>query len=407
MKKERLWTRDFTLAVLSGVFASTIIYTLLTTMALYSMGRYGAGEGLAGFVASIAMVGGVMGRLFSGVYADRIGRRRVAVTASILGVVICALYFFPVGVVPFLAIRFFHGVMGSCVHNTMATAVIDFIPPARRAEGIGLYSLSYVIAMALGPWLAMFIVAHSSYTALWFVNIAFAIASMAFLLAVRFAPTAFTKEQEAKLRKKTGVAGVLEKSAMPLALTILLLSLCYTAVGAFIETYAKQVGSAWVATVFFLIYSLFILVLRPMAGRLIDRHGENFVMVPSFIIYMACLAAMGLAGMLSAAYAAVLLIAAAVLMAFGYGLILPFGQAIAIKYAEPFSFSKITSTYFSFSEVGMGIGAFIFGLIAAGIGFSNMYFVAILFVLTGFFLYWLLHGRSHRPPAERRGDGGV
>ena len=396
MKQDKLWTRDFTLSILAGFFASMVTSVLMTTMALYAMSRFGAGEGLAGFASSIAMIGSIFGRLFAGRQSDRIGRRRLALTASALNIVMCALYFLPVGIRPILVIRLVHGAMSGCVHNTMATAVIDFIPPARRTEGLAIYTLNFTLALAVGPPLCMYLADRWPYTALFGANCCFAVVSLSVLAAIRFVPSAFTEEQIAQLSSRRGIKNIFEKAALPLSFTIIPLSMCYASVSAFIETYANQLDMVWAASAFFTIYGLIIIVSRPLAGRLADRRGENYVMIPTMLINAAGIIALGMAGILSGGAAAALFISSSFMMALGFGTLLPIGQAVAVKRAEPQYFGRITASYWVFSDAGMGIGAFIFGLVASVSGLSGMFFIETAAAAAAIVVYWLLHGRYNR-----------
>ncbi|MCL1896232.1 MAG: MFS transporter [Clostridiales bacterium] len=397
MKQERLWTRDFTLAVVTGFFAAMVVSVLMTTMAVYSMGRFGVGEGLAGFTSSIAMIGSIIGRFFTGRHFDRIGRRRLAMTAGFLNAVVCLFYFIPTGIGPLLAIRLVHGVMSGCVHNAMSTAVIDFIPPARRAEGIAVYTLNFTLALAAGPALGMYIADRWSYNALFAANLCFAVVSIAVLAFIRFAPSVTGEGKTAQAGGAKAAGGVFERSALPLSFAIAPLCMCYASVSAFIEAYTGQLGIVWAASAFFIIYGLFIIVTRPLAGRLIDRRGENHVMIPTMLINTGGIVALGLAGVLPGGVApALVVVAAAFLMAGGFGAILPMGQAIAVKRAEPHRFSQITATYWVFSDGGMGVGAFALGLIASKAGFTGMFFFETAVALGALAVYWLLHGRHNR-----------
>ena len=395
--KEKLWTRDYALAFFAGFFNALIVSTMLTLMAVYSMGKFGVSEGLAGFTASIAMVGCVIGRLFAGTNTERIGRRKMAMWVNILNVLCCGLYLLPITHVgPFLAIRLLHGVMLGTSHNTLATVALDFIPSSRRTEGLAIYTLNFTVALAVGPALGIVIATKWSYMAFFAANLIFAVAGLIVTYLIRFAPTLFTEEQMARPKLSEGFSAFFEKSAMPLSLTILLLSMCYTGATAFIETYVDSLGVGWIASIFFIIYSLSIIMTRPFAGRLADRRGENFVLVPAIIFYAISLLLLGLAGLLPSVLAPALIIATSFIMALGFGSILPTGYATAIKYGQPHRYTKITSTYYIFSDGAMGIGALVFGLIASKAGFSITFFIAIAFILGGLIIYWTKHGRFHR-----------
>ena len=397
MEKEKLWTREFILVTISLFFAALVQYSLLTTLAVFSMRSFGVSEGLAGFTASIAMFGSIIGRLYQGASEKRLGRRRLGLVANILQTIMCVFYFIPMPIGPFFAVRFVHGIMSGTVQNTMSASAMEFIPLSRRAEGINTNSLAYVAAIALGPAFGLSVINQWSYTGLWIsVLIYAAIATITFAL-VRFKPWEKpVQEKQAKPHGKDLFWSIIEKTALPLACMIFLLTLCYTTMIAFMETYTIEIGLTWMASVFFITYSIMVVITRPLGGRIVDKRGENSVMVPAISIYVVSLVLLGLAGIMPVSAAPAMLIAAAILTACGFGVILPTGQATAVKYVDISNVGKTISTYYSFFDIGMGVGAFILGSVASKAGFSNMFLISVVFVVAALIIYWRFHGRHHR-----------
>ncbi|WP_229249981.1 MFS transporter [Desulfosporosinus shakirovi] len=77
-------------------------------------------------------------------------------------------------------------------------------------------------------------------------------------------------------------------------------------------------------------------------------------------------------------------------MALGYGNILNMGQTIAIKSVDPHRIGTATSTYFVFSDTGMGLGPLIMGFIVTWKGFSSMFQVEAGIVTLSILLYYVL-----------------
>jgi predicted MFS family arabinose efflux permease len=80
----------------------------------------------------------------------------------------------------------------------------------------------------------------------------------------------------------------------------------------------------------------------------------------------------------------------------GYGNVLNIGQAIAVSVVPPEKVGVATSTYFIFSDIGMGVGAFAMGGIASAKGFPFMYFTEGIMAIAALCLYWFLYGRKMR-----------
>lgn len=60
MNSQKLWTKNFILATLSGLFAAMVFYITMTTLALYADESFQASASIAGLVASIFVLGSVV-----------------------------------------------------------------------------------------------------------------------------------------------------------------------------------------------------------------------------------------------------------------------------------------------------------------------------------------------------------
>jgi MFS family permease len=72
------------------------------------------------------------------------------------------------------------------------------------------------------------------------------------------------------------------------------------------------------------------------------------------------------------------------------------GQAIAITLSPPHRVGLATSTFFSLTDGGVGIGPLFLGLLVPSIGFRGLYMLMAGGAIFSMFLYYLLHGRKKR-----------
>lgn len=393
MNHQKLWTKNFILATLSGLFAAMVFYITLTTLAMYAVETYQASASIAGLVASIFVLGSVIGRIFSGRYIERIGRKKLIFFGCLLFFLVSFIYLLPVGIVPLLVIRLLHGITFGVVHTALSTVVISFIPQARRGEGIGFFSLNFVFATALGPSIGIFAIKHYSYSVLFAICALSAFLCLLLACFVKIENPVFTGEQIAHMKEKFSLSDIFERNALPISLIIIIMSLCYTGVTAFLDSYTIELQLTFIAPIFFLVYGIFVLIFRPLAGKLLDKRGDNIVMLPTIVFFAASLF------VLAYAHSEYMFMLAAVLMALGYGNILIMGQAIAVKSVDPHRVSTATSTYFVFSDAAMGLGPLIMGLVVTWKGFSGMYLVEGVIVTFSILLYYVLHGRHAHPKA--------
>jgi MFS family permease len=385
--EQKLWTKNFVFATFSGLFSSLVFYITMTTLAVFAVETYHASTGISGLVAGIFVIGSAAGRLFSGRYIELAGRRRIILWSGALFLLVGMVYMVPLSLSFFLIVRFLHGMAFGVLHNALSTVVISYIPPERRGEGIGYFSLNFVFATALGPFIGILLIHNFSYTILFGVCAIFAAAALILVCFMNIKTPEFTPEQILNLKAKHTIGDMFEKKAMPLAIIIIIMSMCYQGVTTFIDTYTIELNLANFSSVFFIVYAGMILVVRPLAGKLLDKRGDNFVMLPIIVFFAASLLTLSLAnGKLP-------IVLAAILMAFGYGNILNMGQAIAVSAVPIHRVGTATSTYFIFNDLGQGLGPLLLGLIAAGKGFPAMYLTESIIVLASILLYYVLHGR--------------
>jgi MFS family permease len=384
---QKIWTKDFIIATVSGLFSSMVFYITMTTFAGYAVTTYGVNESMAGLVAGVFVVGSAFGRLFSGRYVELIGRRRLILFGAIFFFIIGLAYLIPAGLVAFLIIRFFHGATFGIFHNSLVTVVTGIIPVTKRGEGMGYFSLNFVVATAFGPFIGLFFIHAFSYKALFIVCSAIALLSLIMILFMKIEKPKFTEEQTVNLKAKHSFTDMFEKKALPISVMIIISSMCYTGVTAFLDSYTAALDLLTAAQIFFIVYGAVIIIVRPLAGKLLDKKGDNIVMFPTLVFFATSLLVIGLATNVF------LLIVAAVLMAFGYGNILTVGQVIAANAVPHHRIGTATSTYFIFNDLGQGLGPLLMGLIATGRGFSVMYLYEAGIVAGSIALYYILHGR--------------
>jgi MFS family permease len=387
MNAQKLWTKNFILTSLSALFSALVFYIAMTTLAMYAVISFEASASIAGLVASIFVIGGVIGRIFSGSYIERIGRRKIILLSSILFFLASSAYLLSVGIVPLLTIRFLHGVTFGILHNALSTVVISFIPKARLGEGIAFFSLHFTIAIALGPFIGMFFIQNFSYKMLFAACAISALLCSLFTFFIKIEEPVFTNEQIAHFKGKISLRNIFEYGAVPIAFVMIFMSLCYSGITAFLNSSTAEMRLSYIASAFCLVYGVCMMVFRPLAGKLLDKKGDNIVMFSTIIFYAASLF------MIAFARSSVPFLIAAVFLAIGYGNILNIGYTIAVKSVDPHRVSTATSTYFVFSEIGLGIGPMILGLVVTWKGFSTMYLVEAGIIILSIPLYYALHGK--------------
>ena len=403
MHTEKLWSKNYILSMLSALFSSMVMNMTVTTLTLYAINTYHIGTSAGGFLAGIMLVGGAFGRTITGRYMGS-HPRKVILFVTTFSFIISLLYIPSTGLVTFFIIRFLHGFMYGSVHNSISTIVVSFIPPKRIGEGLSFFSLSFPVSTAVGPFIGMMLIENFSYRTMF---VAASISSGITLILVlmlnikdNIATQSPIKKEETK-SVSSFFSSFIDVKLLPLSLVVALASMCYSGVTTFIDPYLKSIDLPKTAPLFFITYACLILIFRPPVGKLLDRKGENFVLTPAIIFF-----SLGLT-ILSFATTQTVVLANAIPLALGFGNILTTGNAIAVKMATSGNVGRATSTYYVCTDIALGVGPLLLGIIATSGGFETMYRVAAGILILVLVLYYIIHGRKVKTYAQAGLNNGV
>ncbi|MGG4197902.1 MFS transporter [Peribacillus frigoritolerans] len=384
----RLWTKDFVIVSSINFFITLIFYLLMVTLAIYAVNELDASTSEAGLISGIFIIGTLIGRLFIGRFIDSIGRKKTLFIGLIFFTLTTILYFVDLGIGFLLVNRLIHGMAMGMASTATGTIVAQIIPPTRKGEGIGYYSMSATLATAIGPFIGLFMAQHTSFQVIFSFCLALGVISLitAFFLYVP-ALKVTAKVTESKGFK---LSNFIEPKALPISIITLLLAFCYSSVLSFISFYAIEIDLVNTASFFFVVYAVAVLISRPFSGPLMDRKGSNFIMYPAFIIF-----GVGLL-LLSMTTNSFTLLAAGFLIGLGFGNMQSSSQAIAVKLTPPHRMGMATSTFFIMLDAGLGFGPYILGFIIPITGYSTLYVILGVLVILTSVLYYFLHGKKER-----------
>ena len=390
MDKPRLLTKNFLIAAFVNFFAALNYYLLMVSISAFSVDRLHSSHSRAGLASGMFMIAALFGRLYSGKRIERFGQKRTLRVALISGLALTLLYFKVNGMTSLLVIRFLHGASFGIASTAAGTIVANVIPRKRCGEGLGYYMLSVTLALAAGPFLGIFINRHGGYGIIFLVCTIFATLSLAASLFLSSPEIELTRE-ELKATRDFNLGSLFELKAVPISIICGVVIFCYSSILAFLASYSKEIHLVEAASLLFVVYAVVVLVSRPVVGRIFDSRGENVVMYPAIVIF-----ALGLA-VLSQSHHGYAILAAGALIGLGAGAVQSATQAIAVKSTPPQRMGLANATYFAFSDVAVGTGPFVFGLLVPSIGFRGVYVSAGILALSCTFLYHALHGKGVSP----------
>ena len=387
MEKQSLWNISYIRMCFSSFFQYLTHYILLVALPIFVVQILQQGENQAGLALTFFQIGAVLFRPFAGKWMDDFEKKKVLFASLALFCAICFMYLGVQTLFFLLILRFFHGAGFATGTTATATMVTVFSPPSRMGEGVGYLAVFTSIAMVIGPFIGLKIIADYSSTVL------FAVCAVFGLLAFLCGKVSSIPEQKTKgqitSKKAFSWRSLFEPNALPIALCGGLLALVYSSLLGFLPLYARKIGMMDTASYFFAVYALAMVLSRPFINKLVDRVGVNLVVYASVFVYFS-----GMVGLSQVDNPMQFLVAGAVI-GLGFGGLNPSFQTLAVLAAPRNKSGLATSTYFLSMDVGVGLGSFILGVVADFTSYRVMYlFCSIVVVFIAVLFYFINHGNE-------------
>jgi MFS family permease len=362
-----IWTGNFVLLCIAGLTLLVCAQVLLPTLPLYVL-KIGGTQGDVGLVMGAYSICATIMRAVSGWLSDRYGRKRIVISGLIVMLAVTVLYRTADSILFVGTIRGLHGLFYGLAGTTMAAIVADSLPATRMAEGLGYYGLMAPLSMGLAPMIGIWLVTGRGYSAL-FVFVT-SLAAMTLLTAL---PVKSTRIRVPVQETSPGgtLSNFLEKTALLPSAVMFLLSLVNGAMVYYIALYAADLHVGNVGS-FFAASSLLMVVSRPVSGRWADRGGSAHVILIGFVSLIAGVIVIGLSRTMAG------FILAGTLVGVGYGFSMPTLQAFAVRNAPAGRRGAATGTYYASFDMGIGLGAVVWGFVAAASGYQTMYFTTLI-----------------------------
>lgn len=390
MAKAKLWTKQFVFVSIVNFVLMLSMYLLLVTMAPYSIDTYGASVSMAGLVASIFVIGSLIGRLFAGRKIQQIGSKKILLIGSSIFLILSLLYFLPLGIYVLTVLRLVQGIALGLATTATATIIAEVIPPSRNGEGIGYFSMSVVLATAIGPLIGVALVSSFGYTSMFVFSTVMAMVSFLLAIVVKAPIIEKTVDMENEQNKGLKLSNFFELNALPVSIAMFVAAFAYSGILSFITGYAAEINLVQAGSFYFLVYAVIILLTRPITGPLMDAKGGNSVAYPGLILF-----AIGMFVLSQATTSWVLLLAAAII-GLGYGNFQSTTQALAIKLTPKHRMGLANSTYFIGLDLGLGAGPFILGYLVPVTGYRGLYVALVGVIIVGLVVYHFAHGRKEK-----------
>lgn len=374
----KLWTRDLVLIILVNLCVFTNHIMSLSTFPFFIQ-SLGGSEAIAGICAAAFAFVAVIIRPFVGWWLDN-GVRKVALVVGLLLLDAAPLGYVFVPVLSMsIAFRMLHGIGLSFSNSTTATVASDVICRPRFAEGMGYFGMATALASAIAPALGPSLMEGFGFGTLYAVA-----AGIAGLGLVLFA---FVRTRKVNVpKKKLDLRTIINRDSLPATATMLVFMLTFGALENFVAIFAAE-NSLPSGSIYFIVMSVMLLVVRITLGKLVDQRGEA-------IFVYTCNAAMLVAFLLLALVPnTATYILSAVLAGYAFGGLEPSLQSMAVHTSTDETRGSANSTFLCGYDIGYGLGGGLAGSLITAMGYSIMWMIVSLACVASVLIYvaWARH----------------
>ncbi|WP_104489887.1 MFS transporter [Acinetobacter indicus] len=375
-----LWNKPFLLCFSNNLFLFIFYFAQTTILPIYILNELNGSLAQAGLAMTLFMVSSILVRPFSGLIIAKLGRKKTLFLSESMFCLLSFAYIFADNLTLLLIIRFIHGIWFSILTTVTVPIANDFIPEQRKGEGMGYFVMSVNLGIVLGPLLGISLIQTWSYSIIATVLAVIISLGFAFCFMIPLREPEKT-DTAATVRRKLSLHDFMEKKALTVSVMAMLVAFSYASIMSFISTYAEEKDLLSYASIFFIVFAISMMSLRPITGKIYDSYGPRYVIYPSILMFAAGLA------LLSQMQGVVSFMVSAIFIGMGFGTLQPCLQTLAIQRVPKSRIGHATSTFFTCYDIGIALGSLLVGLLISWQGYSITYLVCAGVVLSSLVFY--------------------
>jgi MFS family permease len=292
-----------------------------------------------------------------GELVDRLGARRLALVGLGLFALGAGLGAVVSSIGALVATRVVQGIGAGLVSPAALAGAVSGFPPERRGSALGIWGASAGVSNLVGPLLGGLLTVWLGWRADWWALVPLAIVAA---LAISRQMPATLHAEEAGLRESR-VNRVVLAATLVAALTFAVMIGCFYLASQYLQHSAGY--SALGASAALVIVALLVGAAAPLAGRLVDDHGERMPAVLGFVLAAGGLAVLAIPGLPLANLVTILPL---IPVGLGLGMLFVPTSRAALN-ATPRASHGRTSAFLSVGRLlGAGVGAGLGGLVLSG-----------------------------------------
>ncbi|MEH7441167.1 MFS transporter [Bacillus sp. JJ1122] len=386
----KLWTAQFTAIVLMA-FLFFLCLQLLTAgfPAFITDVKNNPAQG--GLMTTVFMAAAIATRPFVSSLMQKMDNKKLSLISLGFIAISVGLSFGQDSVGFLLLLRVFHGMGFGIITTIFSTMATNIIPTHRLGEGIGYYGLATSVGTSLGPMLALALLQVFSFNLLIILSIVLTFITLVLNLFVK-APKRVVPVKNT-VQKVSFKEHAFDQKAFTPAILTAFFSITLGGVISFLRELGKEANIVASISLFFLVLTIMMIMVRPVSGRMFDKYGHKVIIYPATIA--------GIIGLSLLAFTqnTLTLLIAAVFYGIAYGTVTPTLQALAVSAVPKEKQGTANAMYFSSMDLGMALGSTGLGIVASYTSFHFLYGFSVVFLLGLLLAYTLIFVKG-KPAAK-------
>ncbi len=384
-KKVSIWNKTFTCAVLANsllCLSQQVVGSLMSTFATF----LGAGAVITGIVTGLYFGVAVAARPFSGPIITKSDKRIIMIFTYILGIITSTAYAFCASIPMFIAVRVLHGIEFAFVGSLSLTIVSESLPKDKMASGISVLGVGIALASAVGPNIGIAVFNWGS--GIWGDKTAYTIIfALSAVLMVGALIPALLLPQNKPSREVLDSLGawyrnIIDIHAILPAVLMCLLSMSCVLFSTYLVPLSREKGFSGIG-LYYTVYAIILLIMRPICGRLVDEKGINKVLLPAAAGYIVAMVIVGSSTAIWQVFCA------AFIAACSFGILNPAIMSLCMKCVPSEKGGVASNTQYFGMDMGNFLGPALGGIVVKYFGVGKMFMIGsvptlILAVIFGF-----------------------
>lgn len=409
MTKKSFISISFVLVTLIGLCQNTSTNMLNTSLSPFANYMWNS-KTMGGLLTSFFNIGSIGMAFISGLIIQKLGNKLSLVTTCLLYA--CSTIIFiaiPTEQMSLLA-RLLQGISKGMITVTCASVIAEVVPIDRMNEGMGIFGLGNTFSMAFGPMIALNLIGiNNNYQLMFTVCTLIVLVAAILSLFLKYQPSKIEQKNEIEDEYR-GIWKFIEKMAILPSLIYTIFFGSFACIIVFLTVYSQEILglSANQISMFYVIATISMLATRLFAGKVADKYGELYIVIPGCLSMLIML--MILAFGCSDDNAYVMFLIAGCLYGIGNATVQPALNTIAVVDSPKQRSSIANATFYFMMDFGILFASMTFGrvidtAVTPKMGYITVFIISAIINLTSLIMAIVLLNRKAR--AKRRLKSGI